>query len=198
MPRPRPSPSMTPGRSSRGRSSNRPAISRQPLSRPSMRSAGTAGSGPWGSRRSVRCPFVGRDHRVAQTALCRTLPAVRRDVRPASRRQSAKRGSARRGTCANVVFFAVAEHAIGRHRPRAARRCSRAGRRAASIAWLALNPVEREDYRKIGCLEAEVAAAGIVRRLIWRIKAGDRSRVADAVGGDLSDDHRRSRAERGA
>jgi glucokinase len=54
------------------------------------------------------------------------------------------------------------------------------------VAWLALNPVEREDYRKTGCLEAEVAAAGIVRRLIWRIKAGDRSRVSDAVGGDFS------------
>jgi glucokinase len=51
---------------------------------------------------------------------------------------------------------------------------------------LALNPFEREDYRRICCLEAEVAAAGIVRRLIWRIKAGDRSRVTDAVGGDLS------------
>ena len=49
-----------------------------------------------------------------------------------------------------------------------------AARRAASIAWLALNPVEREDYRKIGCLEAEVAAVGIVRRLIWRVKAGGR------------------------
>jgi glucokinase len=54
------------------------------------------------------------------------------------------------------------------------------------IGWLALNPVEREDYRKSGCLEAEVAAAGIVRRLIWRIKAGDGSRVQDAVNGDLS------------
>ena len=54
------------------------------------------------------------------------------------------------------------------------------------IGWLALNPVEREDYRKLGCLDAEVAAAGIVRRLIWRIKAGDRSRVQDAVGGDLT------------
>ena len=61
-----------------------------------------------------------------------------------------------------------------------------AGGRAASAAWLALNPVEREDYRKGGCLEAEVAAAGIVRRLIWRIKAGDRSRVQDLVSGDLS------------
>jgi glucokinase len=58
--------------------------------------------------------------------------------------------------------------------------------RAGSVAWLALNPVEREDYRKIGCLEAEVAAAGIVRRLIWRIKAGDRSRVQDTVKEDLS------------
>ena len=38
---------------------------------------------------------------------------------------------------------------------------------------------EREDYRKTGCLEAEVAASGIVRRLIWRVKSGDRSRAVD-------------------
>jgi glucokinase len=56
----------------------------------------------------------------------------------------------------------------------------------ALVAWLALNPVEREDYRKIGCVEAEVAAAGIVRRLVWRVKAGDPSKVADDVGGNLS------------
>ena len=85
----------------------------------------------------------------------------------------------------DVVFFAVAEHAIAgvirEGAPMLGASC-----RAPSIAWLALNPVEREDYRKIGCLEAEVAAAGIVRRLTWRIKAGDRSRVEEAVGGDLS------------
>jgi len=57
---------------------------------------------------------------------------------------------------------------------------------AGSIGWLALNPVEREDYRRYGGLEAEVAAAGIVRRLVWRIKSGDRSAVEDAVGGDLA------------
>ena len=85
----------------------------------------------------------------------------------------------------DVVFFAVAEHAIA-GMIRAGAPVLGVGRRAASIAWLALNPVEREDYRKIGCLEAEVAAAGIVRRLIWRIKAGDRSQVADEVGGDFS------------
>ena len=85
----------------------------------------------------------------------------------------------------DLAFFAVADHAIaGIVRDGAP--VLGVGRRAASIAWLALNPVEREDYRKIGCLEAEVAAAGIVRRLIWRIKAGDRSRVSDTVGGDLS------------
>ncbi len=55
-----------------------------------------------------------------------------------------------------------------------------------SIGWMSLNPVEREDYRKIGCVEAEVAANGIVRRLIWRVKAGDRSGVQDAVHDDLS------------
>ncbi|MDP3718634.1 MAG: ROK family protein [Acidobacteriota bacterium] len=57
---------------------------------------------------------------------------------------------------------------------------------AGSICWLALNPVEREDYRRYGGLEAEVASAGIVRRLVWRIKSGDRSSVADNVGGDLT------------
>ena len=46
--------------------------------------------------------------------------------------------------------------------------------------------MEREDYRKTGRLEAEVAASGIVRRLIWRIKAGDRSRVQELAGGDLT------------
>jgi len=85
----------------------------------------------------------------------------------------------------DVVLFAVADHTtagivrggvpvVGAHR------------RAAGVAWLALNPVEREDYRKTGCLEAEVAAAGIVRRLVWRIKAGDRSGVQDRVDGDLT------------
>jgi predicted NBD/HSP70 family sugar kinase len=86
---------------------------------------------------------------------------------------------------ADVVFFGVETHATAG--------VIRGGRAAVGahgfepvIGWLALNPVEREDYRKSGCLEAEVAAAGIVRRLIWRIKAGDRSRVQDAVNGDLS------------
>jgi glucokinase len=57
---------------------------------------------------------------------------------------------------------------------------------ASSVQWLALNPVEREDYRRMGCLEAEAASAGIVRRLVWRIKSGDRSRVLDAAGGDVN------------
>jgi predicted NBD/HSP70 family sugar kinase len=57
---------------------------------------------------------------------------------------------------------------------------------AGSVGWLALNPVEREDYRRLGSLEAEVASAGIVRRFVWRIKSGDRSRVADHVAGDFS------------
>jgi predicted NBD/HSP70 family sugar kinase len=57
---------------------------------------------------------------------------------------------------------------------------------AGSAAWLALNPVEREDYRTLGCLDAEVRAAGIVRRLVWRLKAGDQSRVLDMADGDLS------------
>lgn len=57
---------------------------------------------------------------------------------------------------------------------------------AGSVAWLALNPVEREDYRRTGCLEAEAGPGGIVRRLVWRVKSGDRSRVVDRVDGDFS------------
>ena len=87
--------------------------------------------------------------------------------------------------CHDVVYFAAGDHTQGGVLRHGAAVTGARGR-AATIAWLALNPVEREDYRKMGCLEAEVAAAGIVRRLIWRIKAGDRSRVQDAVGGDMA------------
>jgi predicted NBD/HSP70 family sugar kinase len=57
---------------------------------------------------------------------------------------------------------------------------------ASSVAWLAMNPVEREDYRRYGGLEAEIASAGIVRRFVWRIKSGDESVVADRVHGDFT------------
>ena len=85
----------------------------------------------------------------------------------------------------DVVLFAVSQHATGGVVRDGAALTGARGR-AGSLAWLSLNPVEREDYRKTGCLEAEVAAAGIVRRLIWRIKAGDRSRVQDIVKDDLA------------
>jgi glucokinase len=57
--------------------------------------------------------------------------------------------------------------------------------RAGAAAWLAINPVERQDYRKLGSLAAEVSLNGIARRLSWRIQAGDQSRVLDAAGGSL-------------
>jgi glucokinase len=85
----------------------------------------------------------------------------------------------------DVVYFAVGEHTIAGI-VRDGVPITGARGRAASVAWLALNPVEREDYRKAGCLEAEAAAAGIVRRLIWRVKAGDRSRIQDTVADNLS------------
>jgi predicted NBD/HSP70 family sugar kinase len=54
--------------------------------------------------------------------------------------------------------------------------------RAGSAAWLALNPVERQDYRKFGSLAAEVSTKGIARRLSWRIQAGDHSAVLEKAG----------------
>jgi len=85
----------------------------------------------------------------------------------------------------DLVYFAVGEHTTGGIIHDGAPATGTRGK-AGSVAWLALNPVEREDYRKMGCLEAEVASAGIVRRLIWRIKSGDRSRIVETVGDDLS------------
>ena len=85
----------------------------------------------------------------------------------------------------DVVFLSAAEHTAAGI-VRAGVPWIGAHGRAATVAWLALNPVEREDYRRTGCLEAEVAAAGIVRRLVWRIKAGDRSHVQEVVNGDLA------------
>ena len=57
---------------------------------------------------------------------------------------------------------------------------------AGSIGWLAVNPVEREDYRRFGGLESEVAAASIVRRLVWRVKSGDYSTLTGQTEGDAS------------
>jgi glucokinase len=57
---------------------------------------------------------------------------------------------------------------------------------ASSVGWLAMNPVEREDYRRLGGLEAEIGSAGIVRRFIWRIKSGDESAVVAQARGDYS------------
>jgi predicted NBD/HSP70 family sugar kinase len=53
---------------------------------------------------------------------------------------------------------------------------------AGSAAWLALNPVERQDYRKFGSLAAEVSNPGIARRLSWRIQSGDPSAVLERAG----------------
>jgi glucokinase len=57
--------------------------------------------------------------------------------------------------------------------------------RAGAAAWLALNPVDRQDYRRLGTLAAEISSGGIARRLSWRVQAGDESRVLDAAGGAL-------------
>ena len=53
---------------------------------------------------------------------------------------------------------------------------------AGSIAWLALNPVERQDYRRLGSLASEVSTTGIARRLSWRIQSGDESAVLARAG----------------
>ena len=57
--------------------------------------------------------------------------------------------------------------------------------RAGAAAWLAVNPVERQDYRKLGSLAAEVSTRGVARRLSWRVQAGGESHVLEAAGGSL-------------
>jgi predicted NBD/HSP70 family sugar kinase len=57
---------------------------------------------------------------------------------------------------------------------------------AGSVGWLSLNPVDREDYRRLGGLEADVSSGGIVRRVVWRIKSGDHSAIVAQHEGDLA------------
>jgi len=57
---------------------------------------------------------------------------------------------------------------------------------AGALGWLSQNPVEREDYRRLGGLEAEVSSGGIVRRFVWRIKSGDHSGILQPLQGDLT------------
>jgi len=122
-----------------------------------------------------------------QTLRMRLGPAFQQD-RPIASGTAAAVAEAWTGAAAgktSVVLFAIADHAIAGIL-KDGEPATGAHGRASAVAWLALNPVEREDYRKIGCLEAEVAAGGIIRRLIWRIKAGDRSRIQEGRGADLS------------
>ncbi|HUE88736.1 MAG TPA: ROK family protein [Vicinamibacterales bacterium] len=87
--------------------------------------------------------------------------------------------------CQDVVAFAIGEHVTAGILI-SGRLLTGANGYAGSVAWLALNPVEREDYRRYGGLEAEVAAAGLVRRLVWRVKSGDHSQVVDGLRGELT------------
>ena len=87
--------------------------------------------------------------------------------------------------CKALIAFAIGEHVIAGILI-SGQLLRGAHGYAGSVAWLALNPVEREDYRRYGGLEAEVASAGIVRRLVWRIKSGDNSRVVERVDGNLA------------
>jgi glucokinase len=53
---------------------------------------------------------------------------------------------------------------------------------AGAAGWLAINPVERQDYRRFGSFAAEVSTHGIARRLVWRIETGDDSAVLRQAG----------------
>jgi glucokinase len=85
----------------------------------------------------------------------------------------------------DVVTFAIGEH-VTSGMMLGGEIWTGAHGRAGSVGYLALNPVEREDYRKFGGLEAEVGSAGIVRRLVWRLKSGDQSALAEQVGRDFA------------
>lgn len=85
----------------------------------------------------------------------------------------------------DVVAFLLGEHVVAGALVGGELLCGAHGN-AGAIGWLSLNPVERDDYLRHGGLEAEVAAAGIVRRLVWRVKSGDASSVADRVHGEFS------------
>ena len=134
------------------------------------RGAGRAATWPISPRRRRPALQHGRRRRArrrgvaaiaSRTPSCvdRSLAALRDGASRgpfARRRSSVGRGRGRRrsvgrrgdGSAANVVFFASAEHATAgiRARRRAGARAPHGARRRRP--WLALNPVEREDYRQ--------------------------------------------------
>ncbi len=97
----------------------------------------------------------------------------------------------------DVVFFAVNQHTTGGV-VRDGVAITGARGRAGLVGWLALNPVEREDYRKTGCLEAEVAAAGIVPPHRLAHQGGRSIAGAGHRQGRLFRDHHGARARRRA
>ena len=131
-----------------------------------------------------------RDHgRAARGHLARRRD--RADRGRHRRRRSPSNGAAPRAASSRSSTF------VDRRTRDRRRRCSTASPGSArtgcasSVGWLAMNPVEREDYRRFGGLEAEIASAGIVRRFVWRIKSGDESVVADRRQRRLLENHRR-------
>jgi predicted NBD/HSP70 family sugar kinase len=172
------------------------------VARARIDAAGDLGAAAASALEQVRTAAAASSHPVGIAAANPDSPVITAAVAQLSQRSSGSfngHGAILSGTAAavaeawigaargvkDVVFFAVSQHATGGVIRDGVAVTSARGR-ANSVAWLSLNPVEREDYRKTGCLEAEVSAPGIVRRLIWRIKAGDRSRVQEDVKDDLT------------
>jgi glucokinase len=156
-----------------------PAAIRQVLRKIATAAGRSAGGG-------IALPWPGDDlpHEMAAAAR-ETFKVPPTTLAPGPAMVLAERWIGAAKSLENVVTFSIGEHVyaglfVGGQLWRGA------NGHAGSVGWLALNPVEREDYRRLGGLEAEVGAAGIVRRLIWRIKSGDHSRVVEQVNGDFA------------
>ena len=108
-----------------------------------------------------------------------------------------KPGWVRRRATGDVVFFAVGEHVVAGIVRDGAPMTGAHGR--ASVGRLA-SPSIPSSARTTGRSAASrrKSPRGIVRRLVWRIKAGDRFARAGSRGRRPHGDHRRARAERRA
>jgi len=56
---------------------------------------------------------------------------------------------------------------------------------AGAVGWLAVDREEREEYRKVGCLEARAAGPAIARKAVERIQRGAAATILDLANGDV-------------
>jgi glucokinase len=81
----------------------------------------------------------------------------------------------------DVVFLSLGE-SIGAGIVSGGRLCRGAGDLAGTIGWMAVDPRRKENYKRVGCLDAEAAGPAIGQRAAAHISQGERTLIGGLAG----------------